>query len=67
MVGIGGESNVHLEALEVGPLHGPKGAARAVLLDTDLPSTLALLSLLHPWMHSRPGWMWLWAAWSSGC
>ena len=20
----------------------------------------------HPWGHSRPGWMWLWAAWSSG-
>jgi len=20
----------------------------------------------HPWRHSRPGWMWLWAAWSSG-
>ena len=20
----------------------------------------------HPWMHSRPGWMWLWAAWSGG-
>jgi len=20
----------------------------------------------HPWMHSRSGWMWLWAAWSSG-
>ena len=19
----------------------------------------------HSWMHSRPGWMWLWAAWSS--
>jgi len=19
-----------------------------------------------PWRHSRPGWMWLWAAWSSG-
>ena len=18
----------------------------------------------HPWRHSRPGWMWLWAAWS---
>jgi len=17
----------------------------------------------HPWRHSRPGWMWLWAAW----
>uniref|UniRef100_A0A669QTQ2 Coiled-coil-helix-coiled-coil-helix domain containing 3 n=1 Tax=Phasianus colchicus TaxID=9054 RepID=A0A669QTQ2_PHACC len=21
----------------------------------------------HPWRHSRPGWMWLWAAWSAGC
>ena len=20
----------------------------------------------HPWRHSRPGWMWLWAAWSDG-
>jgi len=20
----------------------------------------------QPWRHSRPGWMWLWAAWSSG-
>jgi len=20
----------------------------------------------HPWRHSRPSWMWLWAAWSSG-
>jgi len=20
----------------------------------------------HPCRHSRPGWMWLWAAWSSG-
>ena len=20
----------------------------------------------HPWKHSRPGWMWLWAAWSGG-
>jgi len=20
----------------------------------------------HPWRHSRPGWMCLWAAWSSG-
>ena len=20
----------------------------------------------HPWRHSKPGWMWLWAAWSSG-
>jgi len=20
----------------------------------------------HPWRHSRPGWMWLWAAWSAG-
>jgi len=20
----------------------------------------------HPWRHSRPGWMWLWAAWSGG-
>jgi len=19
----------------------------------------------HPWRHSRPGWMWFWAAWSS--
>ena len=22
--------------------------------------------VLHPWRHSRPGWMWLWAAWSGG-
>jgi len=22
--------------------------------------------LPHPWMHSGPGWMWLWAAWSGG-
>ena len=21
----------------------------------------------HPWKHLKPGWMWLWAAWSSGC
>ena len=21
----------------------------------------------HPWRHSRPDWMWLWAAWSGGC
>ena len=21
----------------------------------------------HPCRHSRPGWMWLWAAWSAGC
>ena len=20
----------------------------------------------YPWKHSRPGWMWLWAAWSGG-
>ena len=20
----------------------------------------------HPWRHSRPGWMWLWAAWFGG-
>jgi len=20
----------------------------------------------HPWRHSRPGWMWRWAAWSGG-
>jgi len=20
----------------------------------------------HPWRHSKPGWMWLWAAWSAG-
>jgi len=20
----------------------------------------------HPWRHSRPGWMWLWAAWAGG-
>ena len=20
----------------------------------------------HPWRHSRPGWLWLWAAWSGG-
>ena len=20
----------------------------------------------HPWRHSRPGWMWLWAAWYAG-
>jgi len=20
----------------------------------------------HPWRHSRPSWMWLWAAWFSG-
>ena len=20
----------------------------------------------HPWRHKRPGWMWLWAAWSGG-
>jgi len=20
----------------------------------------------HPWRHSRPGWMWLWAAWYGG-
>jgi len=20
----------------------------------------------HPWRHSRPGWMWLWAAWAAG-
>ena len=20
----------------------------------------------HPWRHPRPGWMWLWAAWSGG-
>jgi len=20
----------------------------------------------HPWRHSRPGWMWHWAAWSGG-
>jgi len=20
----------------------------------------------HPWRHSKPGWMWLWAAWSGG-
>ena len=20
----------------------------------------------HPWNHTRPGWTWLWAAWSSG-
>ena len=22
------------------------------------------LWMSHPWRHSRPGWMWLWAAWS---
>jgi len=22
--------------------------------------------LRGPWRHSRPGWMWLWAAWSNG-
>jgi len=23
------------------------------------------LWMSHPWRHSRPGWMWLWAAWSA--
>ena len=27
---------------------------------------LQRLWMLHPWRHSRPGWMWLWAAWSAG-
>ena len=30
---------------------------------TSCPSRLWLP---HPWRPSRPGWMWLWAAWSSG-
>jgi len=25
-----------------------------------------MLWMPHPWRHSRPGWMWLWAAWSGG-
>ena len=25
-----------------------------------------VLWMPHPWRHSRAGWMWLWAAWSSG-
>jgi len=25
-----------------------------------------VLLMPYPWRHSRPGWMWLWAAWSSG-
>jgi len=24
------------------------------------------LWMSHPWRHSRPDWMWLWAAWSNG-
>jgi len=24
------------------------------------------LLMPNPWRHSRPGWMWLWAAWSGG-
>jgi len=26
----------------------------------------AIPRMPHPWRHSRPGWMWLWAAWSGG-
>jgi len=31
-----------------------------------VPHYLALVRT-HPWRHSRPDWMWLWAAWSGGC
>ena len=24
------------------------------------------LRMPHPWRHSRPGWLWLWAAWCGG-
>ena len=27
---------------------------------------LHLKMMPHPWRHSRPSWMWLWAAWSGG-
>ena len=27
---------------------------------------LRRLWMPHPWRHSRPGWMWLWAAWCGG-
>ena len=27
---------------------------------------LRRLWMPHPWRHSRPSWMWLWAVWSSG-
>ena len=30
---------------------------------TDFPRRLWMP---HPWRHSRPGWMWFWAAWFSG-
>jgi len=30
------------------------------------PSCPERLWMPHPWSHSRPDWMWLWAAWSSG-
>ena len=28
-------------------------------------SIIKRLWMPHPWWHSRPGWMWLWAAWSN--
>jgi len=30
------------------------------------PTPLSQLTVPHPWRHSRPGWMWRWAAWSGG-
>jgi len=36
---------------------------RVVMHGTGCPRRLWMP---HPWRHSRPGWMWLWAAWSGG-
>jgi len=36
---------------------------RVVMHGTGCPRRLWMT---HPWRHSRPGWMWLWADWSAG-
>ena len=44
-----GRSEAKLNALDA---ELPKGQPHAI--QRQMP---------HPWMHSRPSWMWLWAAW----
>ena len=49
-------------------LGGGCGGAAPVLQESGEGCNFVwgMLILPHPWMYSRPGWMWLWAAWSGG-
>jgi len=44
----------------------PQGAVRQGATGKHHCVMTRRLWMPHPWRHSRPGWMWLWAAWAAG-